>query len=151
MLDELESLQRTGNLAESARALASDLTDGRAKTWIVWRTLAVRRAHRELYDLGQYVPLHTTGTHAGHVIAFMRRRGGKTAVTIGGRLWMKLGSTAGTLPLGEEAWDDTAIDAGPLEGAFENVYTGERVQPVEGKLPLSRVLSAFPAALLLQV
>jgi (1->4)-alpha-D-glucan 1-alpha-D-glucosylmutase len=151
MLDALESLERRGSLAEGARALASALTDGLAKTWIVWRTLAVRRAHRELYDLGQYVPLHTTGARSDHVIAFMRRRGGKTAVTIGGRLWMKLGGQAGALPLGEQTWADTAIDAGPLEGALENAYTGERVQVTAGKLPLSRVFGAFPAALLLQV
>jgi (1->4)-alpha-D-glucan 1-alpha-D-glucosylmutase len=150
-LDELETLEPEGNPGEAARAFASSLTDGRAKTWIVWRTLAVRRAHRELYDLGQYVPLNTSGAHSDHVIAFMRRHGGKTAVTIGGRFWMKLGGDVGMLPLGEAVWGDTTIDAGPLNGAFQNVYTGERVEVTDGKLPMGRVLSAFPAALLLQV
>jgi (1->4)-alpha-D-glucan 1-alpha-D-glucosylmutase len=92
-----------------------------------------------------------TGTHAEHVIAFMRRHGNKTAVTIGARLWMKLGGEAGNLPLGDATWGDTAIDAGPLQGRFENVYTGERIEAAEGKLLLGRVFSAFPAALLLQV
>jgi (1->4)-alpha-D-glucan 1-alpha-D-glucosylmutase len=151
MLEELESFEREGKLGDAARALASSLTDGRAKAWIVWRTLAVRRAHRELYDFGQYVPLPASGTHAEHVIAFMRRRGGKTAVTIGGRLWMKLGGEIGELPVGNATWGDTAIDAGPLQGTFENVYTGERVEAADGKLSLGRVFSAFPAALLLQV
>jgi (1->4)-alpha-D-glucan 1-alpha-D-glucosylmutase len=151
MLDELEALARERNLRDAAEGLASSILDGRAKTWMVWRTLAVRRAHREIYDFGQYVPLHVSGAHADHVIAFMRRHGGKTAVTIGGRLWMKLGGEADALPLGEGIWGDTAIDAGPLGGAFENVYTGERVRATGGKLLLSRVFTAFPAALLLQV
>jgi (1->4)-alpha-D-glucan 1-alpha-D-glucosylmutase len=116
----------------------------------LWRTLAVRRAHREVYDTGQYVPLPAAGTHAEHVIAFMRRHRGKTAVTVGGRLWMKLGGEVGALPLGDATWGDTAIDAGPLQGTFENVYTGERVEAAGGKLLLGRVFSAFPAALLIQ-
>ena len=81
----------------------------------------------------------------------MRRYEGKTAVTVGGRLWMKLGVESGALPLGQAAWGDTALEAGPLEGVFENVYTGERVQPAGGKLLLSEVFSTFPAALLVQV
>ena len=151
ILEELASFEREGNLAQAAQALASSLIDGRAKMWVVWRTLAVRRAHREVYDFGQYVPLHATGRHSEHVIAFMRRHGGKTAVTIGGRFWLKLGVEAGALPLGEASWGDTAIDAGPLNGVFENVYTGERVEASGGRLLLSRVFAAFPAALLVQV
>jgi (1->4)-alpha-D-glucan 1-alpha-D-glucosylmutase len=151
MIDELDAMQREGHLRDAAQTLAASLLDGRAKTWIVWRTLALRRAHREIFDFGQYVPLQTTGPHTDHVIAFMRRHSSKTAVTIGGRLWMKLGGQPEALPLGEAAWGDTAIEAGPLEGVYENVYTGERVQAANGKLLLSKVFSTFPAALLLQV
>ncbi len=150
MLDELESIERGGDLAAGAHGLASTLGDGRAKMWIVWRTLALRRRYRELFDFGQYVPLQTTGSRSEHVIAFVRRHGGKTAVTVGGRLWMQLGHEPGTLPLGEQAWGDTALESGPLRGEFENVYTGERLR-IEGNIPLSRVFATFPAALLIQV
>ena len=94
MLDELESIERGGDLAAGAHGLASTLGDGRAKMWIVWRTLALRRSYRELFDFGQYVPLQTTGSRSEHVIAFVRRHGGKTAVTVGGRLWTQVGHAA---------------------------------------------------------
>jgi (1->4)-alpha-D-glucan 1-alpha-D-glucosylmutase len=150
ILDELESIERAGNVAASVHDLAaSALTDGRTKMWIVWRTLTLRRTHRELFDFGQYVPLQITGSRSEHVIAFVRRYAGKTAVTLCGRLWMKLGGESGTLPLGE-VWGDTAVEAGPLSGEFENIYTGERLR-VEGRLPLSQVFATFPAALLVQI
>ena len=150
MLDELESIERSGNLATGAHALASALTDGRAKMWIVLRTLVLRRNYRELFDFGHYVPLQAVGSRSDHVIAFVRRHAGKTAITVGGRLWMKLGGEAGHLPVGAESWGDTALETGPLKGEFENVYTGERIR-IDGGISLSRVFATFPAALLVQV
>jgi (1->4)-alpha-D-glucan 1-alpha-D-glucosylmutase len=107
--------------------------------------------HRELFDSGAYVPLHAAGTRAEHAIGFMRRRGAKSAVTVAGRLWMKLGAPAGTLPLSEPWWGDTTIDAGPLTGNLENIYTGEQVRVVDGRIRVSDAFAAFPAALLVQL
>ncbi|MGZ8231800.1 MAG: malto-oligosyltrehalose synthase, partial [Burkholderiales bacterium] len=151
MLDELKALERKDDLAAATRTLADNLLDGRAKMWIVWRTLMLRRTHRELFDFGQYVPLQAIGARSDHVIAFVRRNGNRRAVTIAGRLWMKLGGAPGTLPLGEAAWGDTEIDAGPLTGTLENVYTGERVEVVGGKIPVARAFATFPASLLVQL
>ncbi|MGZ8269387.1 MAG: malto-oligosyltrehalose synthase, partial [Burkholderiales bacterium] len=151
MLDELKALGRKDDLAAATRTLADNLLDGRAKMWIVWRTLMLRRTHRELFDFGQYVPLQAIGARSDNGNAFVRRNGNRRAVTIAGRLWMKLGGAPGTLPLGEAAWGDTEIDAGPLTGTLENVYTGERVEVVGGKIPVARAFATFPASLLVQL
>ncbi|MGZ8202931.1 MAG: malto-oligosyltrehalose synthase, partial [Burkholderiales bacterium] len=151
MLDELKALGRKDDLAAATRTLADNLLDGRAKMWIVWRTLMLRRTHRELFDFGQYVPLQAIGARSDHVIAFVRRNGNRRAVSIAGRLWMKLGGAPGTLPFGEAAWGDTEIDVGPLTGTLKNVYTGERVEVVGGKIPVARAFATFPASLLVQL
>ena len=97
------------------------------------------------------MPLQTSGEHADHVIAFVRKFRGLTLVAIGGRLWMKLGAPAGRLPLEEQVWGDTAVESGLLSGAFTNVLTGETLIPENGRIRLADVYSRFPAALLVSV
>jgi (1->4)-alpha-D-glucan 1-alpha-D-glucosylmutase len=148
MLENLAALAKGSNLASAAHGLAGAALDGRAKMWVIWRSLELRRAQPDLFAFGQYVPLHVAGERAAHVVAFMRRHAGTTAVTIAGRLWMKLGVETEVVPAGKQAWGDTAIDAGPLSGDFVNVFTGERVSVQDGKIRLSAAFSRFPGALL---
>jgi (1->4)-alpha-D-glucan 1-alpha-D-glucosylmutase len=146
MLEELESLGK--DPAAGAQTLAAAALDGRAKMWIVARALELRRSNPDLFSHGHYVPLHAHGEHAGHVVAFMRRHGGAAAVTIAGRLWMKLGAGAGTPPLGEQTWGDTSIDAGPLSGSLVDVLTGATLAVEDGRIRLAAAFSRFPGALL---
>jgi (1->4)-alpha-D-glucan 1-alpha-D-glucosylmutase len=143
MLEELGGMK-----PDSAGALAASALDGRAKMWVILRALELRRAQPGIYRDGQYLPLHAHGSRTSHVVAFMRKHERKSAVTIAGRLWMKLGGEAETLPLGETAWGDTAIDAGPLNGGLVNVLTGEAVRVEGGKIRLAAAFSRFPGALL---
>jgi (1->4)-alpha-D-glucan 1-alpha-D-glucosylmutase len=148
MLNALAALANRATLASAAHELAGSALDGRAKMWVIWRALELRRAQPDLFSFGQYVPLQTQGERAGHVVAFMRRHATATAVTIAGRLWMKLGAAANVVPSGEEVWGDTAVDAGPLAGDLMNVFTGERVSIGEGRIRLASAFSRFPGALL---
>jgi (1->4)-alpha-D-glucan 1-alpha-D-glucosylmutase len=148
MLEELAGLAKRSSLASAAHGLATSALDGRAKMWVIWRALELRRAQSDLFSLGQYVPLHAQGERATHVVAFMRRHATATAVTIAGRLWMKLGTEAEAVPAGKPVWGDTAIEAGPLSGDLVNVLTGERVSVEDGKIRLAAAFSRFPGALL---
>ena len=143
MLEELAGIGQDG-----AGALAASALDGRAKMWVILRALELRRQEPGIYRDGQYLPLQAHGSRASHVIAFMRRHERKSAVTIAGRLWMKLGEEAEMLPLGEKSWGDTAIDAGPLGGGLVNVLTGEAIAVEDGKIRLAAAFSRFPGALL---
>ena len=62
---------------------------------------------------------------------------------------MKLGAQAGIVPLGRETWGDTAIDAGSLSGALENILTGETFQVQEGRILVADAFASFPGALLI--
>ncbi len=62
-----------------------------------------------------------------------------------------MGLEPGALPLGEAAWGDTVLDLAFLpEGApLLNVLTGESAATdASGRLPLARIMTAFPGALL---
>jgi (1->4)-alpha-D-glucan 1-alpha-D-glucosylmutase len=148
MLEALARLPKHSSPGAAVQAIAQSALDGRAKMWVLWRALELRRERPDVFRLGHYVPLHAHGSQANHVVAFMRRHASGTAVTIAGRLWMKLGCEAEALPLGKRVWGDTAIDAGPLTGELSNVLTGEKLTVEDGKIGLAAAFSRFPGALL---
>jgi len=93
---------------DDPRALLDTLHDGRAKLWVVWRLLALRRAKPALFRDGGYVPLAVEGVQAAHALAFARTHASGTLVVVAGRLFAKmLGGAAGRLPLGE-AWAEAS-------------------------------------------
>jgi (1->4)-alpha-D-glucan 1-alpha-D-glucosylmutase len=149
MLEHVERIAQSSNLAREVKALAASGLDGRAKLWVVWRVLAFRREQPDLFKNGDYLPLHAHGGHSDHVIAYMRRHGGRSLVVIAGRLWMKLGTEEGKLPLGAQAWDDTAVESGALTRPLTNLLTGETVPVQDGRIRLADAFRSFPAAVLI--
>jgi (1->4)-alpha-D-glucan 1-alpha-D-glucosylmutase len=149
ILDELAILEGSAHLAREVETLAARATDGRAKTWLILRALALRRTEPQLFSHGEYIPLQVRGPRSDHAIAFMRRFGSRALIVIAGRLWTKLGAPEGKLPLGDAVWGETTVDAGPLTGPLTNVLTGEPVRVRDGSIRLGEAYKSFPAALLL--
>jgi (1->4)-alpha-D-glucan 1-alpha-D-glucosylmutase len=150
ILDTFGSLARQATFAAGAHALANTAEDGRAKLWTLWRALGLRRERPELFEHGGYQPLATTGAHGDHVVAYARMLGGHAIIAIAGRLWSKLGGAAGTLPLGETFWQDTAVDLAPLGEVTDaaDVLTGKPMPPGNGTLRIADAYADFPGALI---
>ncbi|HEY9283559.1 MAG TPA: malto-oligosyltrehalose synthase, partial [Pyrinomonadaceae bacterium] len=64
-----------GDPAALAGRLISEPEDGRLKLFVTSRALAFRKARRELFAAGDYVPLAASGEHADSVVAFARKSG----------------------------------------------------------------------------
>jgi (1->4)-alpha-D-glucan 1-alpha-D-glucosylmutase len=137
-------------IAAAARALFSAPYDGRAKLWTIVRALALRRRAPALFAKGRYRPLAVAGAQARHVVAYARSGERAGAIVVAGRLYASLGLAPGVVPLGAEAWGDTAVDLPPFAGpvTLSNALTGESFAPTDGRLPLARVCASFPVALL---
>jgi (1->4)-alpha-D-glucan 1-alpha-D-glucosylmutase len=154
LLDEvLAAVAAAPDRAALAHELVKSWTDGRVKLFVIHEGLAVRRAHRALFEGGAYRPLDARGAWSEHVCAFARTAGDATAVTIIPRLLARRGVDA--LPLGLEYWADTRLELPrELAGRYTNALTGEPVETVQAgdgaALPLADVLTAFPVALLLR-
>jgi len=149
MLEEMKGLASSSGLAYAALAMASAPENGRAKLWTTWRALELRRAHPQLFERGDYVPLAVTGSRASHVVAFARRHEGRAVIAVAARLWASLGVDAGKPPLGDAVWGDTQVSLEPLTvtGHPVNVLTGEKLAVVDGQLRLGAVFAHFPAGL----
>lgn len=130
-------------------ALAATPGDGRAKLWIIWRLLEMRRRQAALFRDGTYLPLRSAGTHAGQVLAFARRHEDTTLVTIGGRLWTRLPCAAGTPPLGAAVWSDTTVAVDLADGTrLTDLLSGQELIVDGGRIAVGQAFARLPAAAL---
>lgn len=133
--------------------LTERLVDGAIKLYVTQRGLRFRRANRDLFASGDYVPLRADGSRRNHVVAFARRLGRRWVIALAGRFFMALGADQ-RLPLGTEAWGDSVLLLrGPLtDTGYRDVFTLRRVSPERRgnklTLPLAAVFSHLTVALL---
>jgi (1->4)-alpha-D-glucan 1-alpha-D-glucosylmutase len=134
------------------RDLLSRWEDGRIKLYLIHKLLDFRRAHRELFTDGEYIPLEATGESRQAVCAFARRKGQTWALAVVPRL---VGHRVyhGTPPLGAEVWNSTALSLrDDMPGRWLDIISGERLEASDTaptkNLLLRGVFNNFPAALL---
>ncbi len=149
----LDDFVRGGSLPRSplVRELLSSWHDGRIKLYVTYKALSVRRAHRQLFVEGRYVPLEAKGPRREHVCAFARCHGNEWVLTVVPRLMTAL-VDAGAPPVGEPVWGEGTLTL--PEGApdrWRDAFTDKTVMtsPASRELPLSLVFREFPVALLL--
>ncbi len=149
LLDRLSALPDAPD-GSQLRELFTASSDGRAKLYLMWRLLRLRRQREALFLEGGYVPLHTTGTHARHAIAFARRHGRQSVVTVVPRLVASLGLEPGALPCGAGVWADTRVDVPFLaaDAGLRDVVTGRAVRIERGSVALGDLLDTAPVAVL---
>jgi len=158
LLDELRAIAELadgGARSVALHALLAAATDGRAKGWVTWRALQLRREADAMLQQAEYVPLTVRGSLAEHVIAFARRDGTSWLVVVATRLAATRQARAGVAPLGED-WGDTALvwpepeDAATLGLAWLEDHIAMRRHGLrDGTLPLAELLREWPVAALI--
>jgi (1->4)-alpha-D-glucan 1-alpha-D-glucosylmutase len=131
MLAELEAMGAPDDAALAA--MLANLQDGRAKLFDIWRLLQLRRERPALFRDGGYTALRVVGARARHLIAFARRHGGETVVTVAPRLIAGLGVGPGEIP-GGATWGDTRVELPMLrEGTLlRDAITGQETTVAGG-------------------
>ena len=114
--------------------------DGRAKMYVTWRGLELRKRRIEVFQRGAYSRLTSDSPN---VIAFAR---GEDVIVAAPRLTTKL-VKAGTQPIGTDVWKDTVLNGIPV-GSWRNIFTGETLATDGGPVRLSEVFATFPVAML---
>jgi len=152
LLAEMAERLASAEVGSVAAGLLENWEDGRAKLYLTWRALELRREHPQLFSAAGYTPLSVSGKHADNVVAFARWRNESGLIVVAGRLFARLVAEAGVLPLGERIWADTMVDAGalPMGAGVQplEVLTGRSVELHEGHLRMADLFADFPAALL---
>jgi (1->4)-alpha-D-glucan 1-alpha-D-glucosylmutase len=165
--DIAERSQDVRRLNELRQEMLRNWSDGRLKLWVTHRALQARQEHRELFQLGHYIPLRisrpnpstptrATATLTGDlergVIAFARSSGQELAITVTPRFAYTMMAGEERMPLGE-AWGESELELPPgfANTRFRNLLTGETVEAgAQGTLLCREVFSSFPVGLLLR-
>jgi (1->4)-alpha-D-glucan 1-alpha-D-glucosylmutase len=156
LLDDLRQREAKDRSA-LLRQLLTAWDDGRIKLYLTYKALNHRRAHRELFAFGEYIPLKVSGHAKENVCAFARRLGQTWSVAVVPRLLVRLldamrqtpGKTAGVellpagFPLGEAVWGNSSLFL-PAEAPDQwlNILSGDQVRAGAG---LAAVDQAHPS------
>jgi (1->4)-alpha-D-glucan 1-alpha-D-glucosylmutase len=119
--------------------------DGRIKLFLTKHLLQLRREHADLFERGEYLPLHASGTFAECCVSFVRCLGSNWIVVIAPRFSSRIGFP----PIGE-AWQDTAIQL-PEPFSVKNAHDLFSCQPIrhhKRQVAVRDVLSALPFAVI---
>jgi (1->4)-alpha-D-glucan 1-alpha-D-glucosylmutase len=117
--------------------------DGRIKLFLTQHILQFRRGHADLFECGEYLPLHVSGTFAECCISFVRRLDTNWIVVIVPRLCSRIGFP----PIGE-AWQDTAIEfpeSFSLKDAHD-LFTCQPIRHQKRQVALHDVFAVLPFA-----
>ena len=148
------------NSAEHSTARLSELMaewhDGRIKLYTLMTALRLRRSLPDLFLYGDYEPL-AADEDEGHIIAFGRRRDDAEVITMVPRFLATLMRGSLRTPLATERWGSIGarLPRRLAKATFENVFTGERVQPAEYQgvpwLLARNVFHSWPVAMLKRI
>jgi (1->4)-alpha-D-glucan 1-alpha-D-glucosylmutase len=117
--------------------------DGRIKMFLTQRVLRFRREHADLFQRGEYLPLHVSGTFTDCCVSFARQLADKWIVVIAPRL----SSRVGFPPIGQ-LWKDTVTEL-PETLSLADAHDLFTCHPVPGRnrqVKLADALSILPLA-----
>ena len=141
------------NLDASAdpSSLVEHWRDGGLKLFLTREALKFRRANRDLFEKGDYLPLEAEGERRESACGYARRLGNSWVLTVVPRLATRLTADGG-FPLGESAWGTSAVvlPAG-APARWKNIFTGATVSGSgarKKRLLLSDIFSELPFVLL---
>jgi (1->4)-alpha-D-glucan 1-alpha-D-glucosylmutase len=155
----LDGMRKWGSAPEGLplQRLLEESDQGSAKLYVTWKALCLRKRQPDVFECGQYLPLKVEGAKADHVVAFIRKHEGASALIVVPRLVAGLLDGKDGPPVGPEIWRDTKILLSPYDNslAYRNVLTGAELigQPSGSsgfEAALSDVLANFPVALFSQ-
>ena len=117
--------------------------DGRIKLFLTKHILRLRREHADLFERGEYLPLHTTGTFAECCVSFVRRLDDNWIAVIAPRLSSRIGFP----PIGV-AWQDTAIQLPETFSLKEahDLFTCQPIRHHKRQVAVRDIFSVLPFA-----
>jgi (1->4)-alpha-D-glucan 1-alpha-D-glucosylmutase len=122
--------------------------DGRMKLFLTQQVLRFRREHADLFQRGDYLRLHASGTFAECCVSFARQLQDRWIVVTAPRL----SSRVGFPPIGE-LWKDTVVEL-PETLSLENAHDLFTCRPVafqNGQVKLSDAFSILPFAVIMNL
>jgi len=130
--------------SKTPEELLQNWPDGRIKMFLTQRALQFRNEQVDLFQRGNYLPMHATGAFADCSISFVRQLDRDWAIVIVPRLSSRIGFP----PIGER-WKDTVIEVPEnllLERGRE-IFTDRELSIQNRQIRVAEALSGLPFAM----
>jgi (1->4)-alpha-D-glucan 1-alpha-D-glucosylmutase len=142
---------------EVAHSLFVQPETGAIKLYLTSTLLRHRREQPQLYQHGEYLPLHAEGSHSANIVAFARKLRDHMVIAIAPRLVGSLmGPDATRAPLGNTVWGDTSLTLPALNwpARFRDLLTDCCLSPTDNRngptLKVADVFTLLPVALVVR-
>jgi (1->4)-alpha-D-glucan 1-alpha-D-glucosylmutase len=122
---------------------------GEIKLFCTAAALNLRSRFPQLFLHGDYVPLEPAGDRNGNVVALARQSGREAVIAIVPRLTAKFSTSAGSFPVGEACWKQTAVVLTQelSQRRYRNLFTGESFS-ADTTILVGKALELLPVSLL---
>lgn len=132
-----------------APSLLEDFADGKAKLYVIYKALELRRKMKELFWQGEYIPLEVKGACSENVVAFCRKKADLSVLVIVPRFLTQLIETGSFWRKAQINWKETSIcPPQNFASAWTDAFTNKKISLHSGLLPICDALDNFPVALL---
>jgi (1->4)-alpha-D-glucan 1-alpha-D-glucosylmutase len=131
--------------SDTLTSLMSNWTDGRIKQRIIAALLRDRIQSPALYAEGDYQVIQAEGTHADHLVGYLRRHGTDALAIVVPRLWAGLMESADP-SIDAAIWGSTSIEL--VQGTWLNVITEDEILTDRDRTKVSDLIKEVPFAVL---
>ncbi|MEM5785797.1 MAG: malto-oligosyltrehalose synthase, partial [Syntrophobacteraceae bacterium] len=146
-MSSLEKLLSERYDPQLLKRLMESASDGRIKLFLTCVCLQARKAHRNLFKNGSYIPLEVTGSRSDNIVAFARREDSVWSIAVAPRFCTAL-VEEGEYPIGGQVWGDTSVKLPEdAPSTWINAITNQTVTG-KGSLGVGMILESFPVGLL---
>jgi len=130
--------------------LLSGWHDGGVKQQLTARLLAARSASPALWAEGRYVPIDTSGAHAGQIVAFARIYRDEVLLVAAPRCAPALMAGDGSLGFAPEAWANTdlKLPRSLSNRSWQNLLSGARLAALGSRAAVDPLLRPWPLLVL---
>ena len=156
----MTDMAETQDLPQRACALLDTLEDGRAKLYVTWKSLSLRRRYAAHFQQGEYLPLNAQGANADCLCAHAWLYDNSLIIAVAPRWFAGLMTESKAPPLGVTVWRETRIELPPesASATYVNLFTGEHIVSTMHEeserqavvLGAAQLFAHFPVALLQQ-
>ncbi|MGA7626727.1 MAG: malto-oligosyltrehalose synthase [Candidatus Acidiferrales bacterium] len=152
LLEEIENTMEESTDGEFNKQLLHNWQDGRAKLFLTWKVLNLRRQHRSLFLDGLFHPLEVAGKRSKNLLAYARQQEKQWVLTVVPRLLAHSGAPT-TWDQMADFWRDTKILLpAKSPGNWQNALSGESVETGRDRrgswLQAQDMLKNFPVSCL---
>jgi len=143
--ESLKHMARNQIDEENLSRLWRDRESGQIKMFLIWKTMAVRKRFRMVFEKGEYIPLNVQGAKKNHLISFIRRYKDCWVMVIVPRFVS--GLIREDQSISQAPWKDTQIIL-PSKAPclWKQVFTGEQTT-LEQRIKASSIFNTSPVHL----